>query len=91
MAEYLHVYVSPKEGVTREQVEKKLSLAIDWYRYAKGMYIVYTTSSVDKWKERLIYLVKPGGRLFVCRLDVGKRQGWMNKDFWEWLKKQQAV
>ena len=91
MAEYLHIYISPKEDVTREQVEKKLNLAIDWYRYARGVYVVYTTSSVDKWKERLIELVKPKGRLLILRLDIGKRQGWMNKDFWEWLKKRQAV
>jgi len=87
MAVFLHIYVSPKDGVSRDQVEKKLNLALDWYRYAKDLYVVYTTSSVDKWKARLIDLVKPGGQLFICKLDVSIRQGWMNKDFWEWLKR----
>ena len=66
---------------------KKLSLALDWYRYTKGVYVVYTTSSSVKWKARLIKLVKPDGLLFICKLDGSTRQGWMGKDFWEWLEK----
>ena len=85
MADFLHIYISPKAGVTQEQVEQKLNLALDWYRYVPGVYLVYTTSSVDKWKARLIDLVKRGGRLFIAKLDITQRQGWMNKDFWEWL------
>jgi len=88
MARFLHIYISPKQDVTREQVETKLNLAIDWYRYARGMYVVYTSSSVDTWKARLIDLVKPRGRMFICAFDIHQRQGWMNKGFWEWLKKE---
>jgi len=91
MAEYLHIYISPKDGVTRAQMDKKLNLAIDWYRYARGLYVVYTTSSADKWKARLIDFVKPQGRLFICRMDASQRQGWMNKDFWDWLKKERKA
>ena len=87
MAEFLHIYISPRKNTTQKDVEKKLSLAIDWYRYAKGVYVVYTTSSSAKWKARLIDLVKPDGRIFICKLDVITHKGWMTKDFWEWLKK----
>ena len=90
MVEHLHIYISPRKNITQEDVEKKLNLAIDWYRYAEGVYVVYTTSSPDKWKARLIDLVKPGGRIFICKLDVNRRQGWMNKDFWQWLAKREA-
>jgi hypothetical protein len=86
MAVFLHIYISPRDGVTREQVEKKLDLALDWYRYAQGLYVVHTTSGVDKWKVRLLDFVKPRGRLLIVKLDVTERQGWMNKDFWEWLR-----
>ena len=87
MAAFLHVSISPHKNATQEDVEKKLNLAIDWYRYTKGGYVVYTTSSSAKWKARLINFVKPDGILFICKLDVSTRQGWMTKDFWEWLKK----
>ena len=87
MADYLHIYISPRKNATQEDVEKKLDLALDWYRYATGVYVVYTTSSPTKWKARLIDLVKPTGRVFICKMDVNRRQGWMNKDFWQWLRK----
>jgi hypothetical protein len=32
-------------------------------------------------------LVEPAGTLFICKLDISERQGWMPKKFWEWLKK----
>ena len=87
MAAFLHVYISPHKNATQEDVEKKLSLAVDWYRYNKGVYVVYTTSSPTKWKARLVDFVKPDGHLFICTLDPSTRKGWMAKDFWEWIKK----
>ena len=68
-------------------MEKKLNLAIDWYRYTKGVYVVYTSSNSAKWKARLSDLVKPDGLMFICKLDTSTREGWMAKDFWEWLTK----
>ena len=87
MTKFLHIYISPHKNATQEDVEKKLNLAIDWYRYANGMYVVYTSTSSVAWKARLIDLVKPDGRMLICKLYVSTRKGWMNKDFWEWLKK----
>ena len=86
MADFLHIYVNPKQGVTREQIEEKLNKALDWFRYYVNIYVVYTTSDVDTWYERLEELVKPDGSLFICKLDIKSRQGWMTKKFWEWIK-----
>jgi hypothetical protein len=91
MAEFLHIYVKQRADVTRAEVEKKLSLAVDWFRYDSKIYVVYTTSNVDKWQERLIDLVKPSGHLFICRLDIKVRQGWMPKKFWTWLRSKAEV
>lgn len=85
-AEFFHIFIAPKAGVTQEQLEEKLSLAVDWLRYGDGLYVVYTTSDVDTWKRRLVDFVKPDGCLFICKLDIKQRQGWMMKDFWEGIK-----
>jgi hypothetical protein len=87
MADYFQIFIRPKQGVSQEQIEKKINLAVDWFRCDKNLYVIYTTSEVDKWKARLIELVKPEGVLFICKLDITVRQGWMVKTFWEWLKK----
>ena len=87
MAMFLHVFVLPKQEVTQERLEEVMNSAVDWYRYYKGFYVVYTTSSVDKWQERLRPLVDPQGRLFICQLNAKNRQGWMDPNFLEWLSK----
>lgn len=87
MASFLHIYITPKNGVTREQVEEKLNKAVDWFRYYANVYIVYTTSDVDTWMKRLKEIVEPDGSLFICKLDLKSRNGWMTKDFWDWVQK----
>jgi hypothetical protein len=70
-------------------VEQKLNLSLDWYRYSNNMYVVYSTSSVTKWKERLRSFVDPGGYFFICELDITQRAGFMAPDFWAWIRKHQ--
>ncbi len=88
MSKFLHIYINPKKGITRETVEQKIGLAVDWYRYDENLYVVYTTSDVNKWQERLVNLVQDGGRMFICELNISNRNGWLNRDFWTWLKKE---
>lgn len=87
MSKFIHIYIKPKKGISRETVEEKISLAVDWYRYDDNLYIVYTTSLVSKWQERLLPLVQSDGRLFICELNISRRNGWFNKDLWAWIKK----
>ena len=86
-AQFMHLFVDPKKGVTREQIEEELNLAIDWYRYYAKCYVLYTTSDQNQWYNRLESLVRPDGSLFIAPLDVTRRHGWMSKDFWEWIDK----
>ena len=83
---FYHIYATPKKGESIESIEKKLDLAIDWFKYSKSVWIVYSTSDVSKWMKRLKPLVEPDGRLFICELNISNRNGWMNKSFWDWLK-----
>jgi hypothetical protein len=87
MSTFLHVFIKPKRGVTDEMVTEKLNLAIDWYKYAENCFVVKTTSDVSKWQTRLKPLVEPDGSLLILTVDPTKRQGWIAKSFWEWLKK----
>jgi len=86
MASYYSIYISTKTGIKSGDVEEKMNLALDWFRLNPSYWVVYSTSDADKWQERLKHLVKPGGNLFICRLDISDHQGWITKKFWEWLK-----
>jgi hypothetical protein len=86
VARFYHVMLRPKPGVSLDQVRAKMNLAIDWFYYGENCWILYTTSNAAKWYERLSNLVRPGGNVFICRLDVSDRNGWINKELWAWLK-----
>lgn len=86
MAAYFHIFIKPKSGVTDEMVKRKMDLALDWYKYSDYCWVVKTTSDEAKWQTRLKPLVEPDGSLLILSVDPSKRQGWIAKSFWEWLK-----
>lgn len=90
MPKFYHITLIPQAGVSESLIERKMDTAVDWFRYSKFNWIVWTTSDAAKWAERLSELVKPDGTLFICRLDVSDRRGWMDKSFWTWLRKKIA-
>jgi len=88
MKTYYNIYIKPKEGINLAEVEKKMNLSLDWFRYDTSCYVVYSSSDVNKWFERLRPLVDPKGRLFISEIDIHNRNGFMTRDFWDWLKKE---
>ena len=84
---FYHVYLVPKSTLTLSEIEKKMDLALDWFKYDKLNWVVYSSATMDKLSARYKPLVQPDGRLFICELNPSNRNGWMSKDFWTWLKK----
>jgi len=82
------IYVERNSDVSYKQLEEKMDLANDWYRIRENLWVVYSTSDPDKWYRRLSPLVKKEGNLFICQLQETRRQGWMNKKFWSWLRRE---
>jgi hypothetical protein len=87
-AKFYMIYIKRNSDVTLDQVEEKMDLANDWFRVKADLWIVYSTSDTEKWYSRLSPFVKTNGNVFICKLDVDERQGWMNKSFWSWLKRE---
>ena len=90
MSNFYSIYISVKDSITTEQVKNEMDKALDWFRLDKNCWIVYSTSEIDKWMARLKKLVEPEGSLFICKMDITDRNGWMTKEFWEWLKKDRS-
>ena len=87
-AQFYMIYIDRNKDATYTQVEEKMNLAIDWYRIKDGLWLVYTTSDEEKWYSRLKPFVNPKGYVFICKLDVYYRQGWMQKAFWKWIRRE---
>jgi hypothetical protein len=86
MASFYHIYISARDGVSLDDIKKKMDLAVDWFRYDHKNWIVYTTSNAKKWYSRLKPFVDPGGRVLIFRLDPADHWGFMSDELWEWLK-----
>lgn len=86
VGEFYVVYVERLEGVPYDTLKRKMNLCRSWYRLNEKMWVIYSTSDVDKLYSRFSPLVKDDGSLFICKLDINIRQGWMNKKFWEWIR-----
>lgn len=87
MANFFIIYVDRKPDATYDQLKTQMNLALDWYRIKENFWVVYSTSDAEKLWSRLSPLVRDGGNAFICKLDISDRQGWMNKSFWEWFRK----
>jgi hypothetical protein len=89
MAErFLHVSFRFEETVTKERREELNVLfnqGLDWCRYSSNCYIVFTTSSPDKWFRRLRGALRSGELLFIAEIDVESAQGLLPMWIWEWL------
>ena len=84
---FYHVYVKRKNGVSITNVQDVLNDATDWIRYSDQCWLVYSSINARKWHEKLSGLAKNEGELFIARLEIDDRQGWMTKSFWDWIRK----
>ncbi len=88
-AEFYTIYIDRDPDVAYDDVKKVMDLALHWYRITSRYWIVYTTGDSEKWYGRLKKFVTNSGNLFICRLDIAERQGWMSEDFWNWLRERE--
>jgi len=90
MPSYYHVMIIPKKSADPHDIEETFDLALDWFRFHSTMWVIYSNQDAEIWYHRLKEFVLPGGHLFVCRLDVSDRHGWLPTAFWDWVQERQA-
>jgi hypothetical protein len=84
-ASFYLIYIERDPSVSLDEVKTVLDRALNWFRLNSRVWIVYTTSDAEKWYGRLKHLVQSDGNVFICRLDISGRQGWMSREFWRWF------
>ena len=57
---YYVVYIETLDDKTYEDIKNKMNLALDWFRIKEDLWMLYSTSDVEKLKVRLLPLVKSG-------------------------------
>lgn len=60
----------------------------DWRHPLESTWLLYTTENADQISSKL----RASGNmdnsdlLFVCELNIKDRQGWLDKEVWNWIK-----
>ena len=91
MSRFYLISAIPKTSGSMEEIEAEIDkFAHAWFRFARGQWIVrdddpLDSSGAELWTDLLSETVRPGGQVFVVRLNMSDRQGWMTKRFWRWV------
>jgi hypothetical protein len=84
---FLHIGINWRSKQKVQELEKTFDLALDWLRYAPNCWIVYTTSTPQKWYDRLKPFMTESDTFLISKVDLTSRQGWLPKSCWDWIKK----
>ena len=89
-AQFMIITISNPRGIEgdEEAIKQTFEKALDWIQYSPGCFIVKTTSDVQKWYARLDKVLGHDYQYFICEINLSRRQGWLSKSVWEWIRKQ---
>jgi len=86
MKQYLHIGFCWSAPPDLKALEEKFNKSIDWVRYSKECWIVWTSSDPNTWYNRLKPLLKENDDIFIVKIDINVRQGWLPTWIWDWVK-----
>ena len=84
---FYHLYISPKKDVAFSEVTRTIASCTDCFQYDRHSFVIYTMFDAKEWYARLQKYVEPGGKMFICELDITDYWGYMNNELWKMLKK----
>ena len=85
LSHFIHITLS--KNATNDALETAMNKAIDWFRISENTWIFYTTSDATKWYVYLLRLSKKMVEFSSQSWTTPKRKGWMDKSFWQWVRK----
>lgn len=71
-----------------KELKPIFNMALDWFRYAPTCWVVWTSSSAERWYERLRPHISDEDTMFIGKLDDSETQGWVSKSLWDWFQKE---
>lgn len=87
MAQFIHISFN-FDGVTKiEELLPAFDQALDWLRYAPNCWIVWTSSSAEKWYARLKPHLTGNDHMLIVTLNIQDYSGWLPQWVWDWLTK----
>jgi hypothetical protein len=91
---HLGVIFEDSEAPKSKDIEKVLNRAKDWLRYAPNCWLIYSAKGAKVWGKRIREIdgMEEHARFLICEMPVDmkdKRDGWLSKSVWDWIKRNQ--
>ena len=87
MSQFLHIGFNWSNPPNIAGLETAFYQGIDWLRYSNNCWIVWTNSDANVWYERVRPYMVQQDSVFICRIDMRERQGYLPQWAWEWMNK----
>ena len=88
---FVHVGFHPTGPVPVKKIEGVFSSATDWLRYDPHCWIMYTSTALSVWRDRLHKVPEiMAGEFFLCEFDAHNASafdGYMDQSTWDWINK----
>lgn len=72
-------------GADYDTLYDTIKSAPGWAHAMDSLWFIKTTESVDTWSTKLRRVMDENDWLFVSDITGQSRQGWMEKEIWDWL------
>jgi hypothetical protein len=94
-ARFIHVGFSFTGPAPTEALETVFNTALDWLRYEEHCWILYTTTDIETWRDRIRNApgLRASDAFFLCVFDpkaANSYSGYMQKFAWDWLHKDRS-
>jgi hypothetical protein len=87
-AKFLHIGFSWQGTPKMKELEPTFNNALDWVRYGRDCWIIYTTTDANTWSARIKPLIGPNDSFLISELtNLNTSTGWMPKWVWDWTRK----
>lgn len=86
----LMVAFSTIEGLDIDKLVEAFRKGVDWIRVVDTCFLIKTVSDAQRWYGRLEPLLSDKHTMFICRVDLNDRQGFLPKGVWEWIDAETA-
>ena len=88
MARFVHISFNFNGATKIDELLPAFNHALDWVRYAPNCWIVWTSSSTEKWSARLKPHLTDKDHMFIVPIELRESSGWLPQWVWDWLTKE---
>ncbi len=89
--QFVLIQLPKRTAVNIDRIRPTLDLARDWIALSPNTWLVWTTSSPEKWFRRITKVFGADIRVFICVVDAKQRHGRMPKAFWDFLNRKNRI